>query len=610
MSQTNDTVNFLAVPSERRLRKEIQNIIDSYSHPWDFLSELIQNSVDAIKQYEKLYGTTSPKKHKIEITIDARQRSIAVKDSGIGFQSADLASFAELLAPHGTDKDNDPQTIGEKGVGLTYTIFICNRYEISTCSTRAKISGYVENAASWRRGASSQLPMFVRLGLTDGPFEPSDTYTFIKLSDVEQMYSDEDDLFYQNASIVEFVLRTKTAIGWVKGQFGGERLPAQVILHTVDSAGQGTTREIDPEYFFPHLALGGGKILDLDQFKNLAATLDDRQKARRLQGKAIYKQGAIDRAGKRINYYVFFAPSRQLWKDISDKYRFFNTNEQGERQYLLEGGIYVATRGMPTGIQLDAPATGYSGYWPNFLMLLEDDTIVFDLGRKSIPSRTKGLLREIAKTLFNEFIPFVGYVTSDPAVTAVSSTVQYLEKTKEFEALRQLPDLNVPQLPYLKYPDGQEAAVVAIFHEMVAAGILKGYCTLRTGYRQTYDMWGIYSVSANTVSEKFRYLAGPTGKIELPIVVEFKYNAEDILADVERNIKHFVDIDLIVCWDLNEQAFFRQGVTVEAVSPQDTLFNGANFKLVWPAAYNLGAGGEKPLISLRRLIHDLQITPI
>lgn len=602
MTQNKEPIDFLNVPSDRRLRREIQNIIDSYSHPWDIISELIQNSVDAIRQYEKLYGDTYPKKHEIEIMIDASKRFISIRDTGIGFPSN---SFSELLAPHGTDKDGDPYTIGEKGVGLTYTIFMCNRYEISTCSTTAKIEGFIENAASWRRGASVNIPKFTIIEWTEDSFIPKDTYTLIKLFDVEQKYTDEDDLFQQSPSIIEFILRTKTAIGWVKNQFGGEALPVQITLIIVDSSGQKTSNQINPEYLFPHQVLDNGTV-DLENFKRLAANLDDRQKSRRLQGKAIIKKGCIDRGGKRINYYTFFAPSRQLWKDISEKFKFFKTNEQGERQYLFEGGIFIATRGMPTGIQLEPPSTGYAGYWPNFLILLEDDSITFDLGRKSIPGRTKGILREIAKTLFNEFIPVVGYATSDPPVTSVSSTIQYAEKTKEFENLKKLPDINLSRLPYLKYPDGQEAAVVAIFHEMVAAGILRGYHTLRTGYRQTYDLWGIYSVTPDCVGKNFQNLANANGRIELPIVVEFKHNAEDILDDALRNIKYFGDIDLIVCWDFDENAFARQNVTVEAMPVEDVLFNGTNFRLIWPAAYNLGPYSEKPLISLRRLIHDLQ----
>jgi hypothetical protein len=42
------SIDFLSKPTPQRIKKEMKNICDSYNHPWDFLSELCQNSVDAI----------------------------------------------------------------------------------------------------------------------------------------------------------------------------------------------------------------------------------------------------------------------------------------------------------------------------------------------------------------------------------------------------------------------------------------------------------------------------------------------------------------------------------------------------------------------------------
>lgn len=95
-------IDFLTVSSKNRLRREINNICDSYSHPWDILAELCQNAVDAINLHGKKFGEDSGKKHRIEIEIDAAKRKIRIFDTGIGFSAS---NFRELLAPHGTDKD-------------------------------------------------------------------------------------------------------------------------------------------------------------------------------------------------------------------------------------------------------------------------------------------------------------------------------------------------------------------------------------------------------------------------------------------------------------------------------------------------------------------------
>ena len=101
----------------------------------------------------------------------------------------------------------------------------------------------------------------------------------------------------------------------------------------------------------------------------------------------------------------------------------------------------------------------------------------------------------------------------------------------------------------------------------------------------TYYFWGKYIIDSNLVGSNFQYM-NKDGKIELPIVGEFKYKAEDILNDFESDIKFFNDIDLIVCWDLDEIKFAKKFVAVEPIKQKDILYFGSNFKLSWPGSYN------------------------
>ncbi|BAI81568.1 hypothetical protein DEFDS_2120 [Deferribacter desulfuricans SSM1] len=595
-------LDFLSEPSPDILRREIKNICDSYSHPWDILAELCQNSVDAIILYNSKFGNETGKKHEIDIAINSIERSIKIKDTGVGFSSK---NFSELLSPHGTNKDAVSETIGEKGVGLTYTIFISNYYNINTVSENAHIQGHIENASFWKTGKIKELPKFKVEIWEEKNFTPLDTFTEIFIKDIEKTYSDEDDIFNMSIHVIEYILRTKTALGWLKKIFDNKDLDIRITLSLKDINGDEQKIELSPYYMLPEEFISDKDKIDLDNFKNLAATLDDRQKAKKLQGKAIIKKGALNRAGKKINFYALFVPSRGFWKDISDKAEIYIIDDLGNKKYLYEGGIYVGTKGMPTGIRIEPPITGYAGYWPNFYIILEDDTISFDLGRKSIPNRTKGLLRNIAKDLFQEFIPFIQYATSDPAVKApTTSTIQQYKKSKIFEELEKLPDLNIDKINYLKHPDGQEASVVALFHELVASKILKGYYTLRTGYKQTYDLWGRYRINKKLIGSNFHHLAEYSDMIDLPIIIEFKYKAEDILNDFEKDIKYFTDIDLIVCWDLDTLKFSKHNVKVEPISEDDILFYGSNYKLIWPGAYNLGTASEKPVIALRKVVED------
>jgi hypothetical protein len=594
-------VDFLSKPSPSRLRKEIQNICDSYSHSWDLLSELCQNAVDAIQLHKKRHGEGS-KKHAIYILINARERSVEVTDTGIGFP---LGSFEDLLAPNGTDKLPSDPVIGQKGVGLTYTIFISNYYSIETKSVTGHLMGEIKNAAAWKSGSSGTLPMFDYKTRKPAALNPSESFTRVLVKDVERNFDEAEDMFSQTLAVLKYLVRTKTAIGNVKVSFGEAGLGIDVKITLVGLDGKEQSDAITPSYLLPEEMIAKNKAIDLDEFKQKAAMYDDRQKASQLQGKCLRKVGSINRAGRKINYYCFFAPSRKLWSEISQLNGLIFTSAGNEETVLYEGGIYTASRGMPSGIRLEAPRTGYFGYWPNFYMLLEDDSITFDLGRKSIPSRTVGLLRDLARGFFNEFEPFFQYVSSDPPVVTIPG-VQHYEKTKLFEEIAKLPDLGIPSVNYLKHPDSQEAAVVALFHELLAAKVLHGYYTLKTGYKMTYDLWGMYKIERSRVGKNHGHHATATGAIELPIVIEFKYKAEDILADFESNRKFFNDLDLIVCWDFDETAFAKQGVTVEVLQPDDVFYYGSNFSLVWPGSYNLGNASIKPLLSLRKFVQDLR----
>jgi hypothetical protein len=516
----------------------------------------------------------------------------------VGF---DPRKFGELLAPHGTDKDQDPALIGEKGVGLTYTIFVANHYRIWTRSVTAEIVGHVDQAALWKDAKVETLPTFQVDGWDEKTTKPGDTFTEVELIDVEQVFEDTEDLFHQSPAVLAFLLRTRTAVGFVKGLFGLDAPDIRVQLSAVDLAGKKTDQVIKFAFMPPGELVGADYTVNFDEFKAKAALLDDKQKAKELAGRALLKTGKQVRAGRQIGYYAFFAPSRNLWKEVSAKNAIVGGKTGTDPLYT--GGIFVATRGMPTGVELDQPVTGFAGYWPNFFMLLEDDAITFDLGRKSVPGRTKGMLRDLAKELFEEMLPFAEYATKDPPIV-VNPTIQQFEKTQAFDDLKKLSDLGLKAISYQKHPDGQEAAVVALFHELVGAGLLQGYFTLRTGYKETYDLWGTYRVAATLVGKRFRSTA-KDGFVDLPFVGEFKFAAQDILRDFDVRRKFFTMIDLIICWDVDAKVLKTSNVSLEQLSADEVLFHGSNYKLVWPGAYNLGAASEKPVLALRQFVEGV-----
>jgi hypothetical protein len=272
---------------------------------------------------------------------------------------------------------------------------------------------------------------------------------------------------------------------------------------------------------------------------------------------------------------------------------------------MLEGAIAIATKGMPTGITLEPPRTGFSGNWPNFTMVLLDDGLNFDIGRKSIPSRSQPHLKQIARDIFYDINPWAILMRKSPVI-AVPTTQRIAARLAEFERLRStLSDLGLPNFPYVKNPDGQEAAVVAVFHELVAADHLPGYLTYKTGYKETYDLWGHLSVEKERVGRNHWARADASGRIEDDVIMEFKFAGQSLLRDVEDHVKDPQEMDLIVCWDFDERACQEFGVMVEVIPPEDRYYPGARHSFRWPAILNLGADSVKPVLSLRLFVADL-----
>lgn len=591
-------VNFLAARSTNSIRKEINNIINSYNNSWDMLCELFQNAFDAIVRYNKKYKS---RKHKIEFEINVAKRTIVVKDTGVGIQASKVK---EIVAPNGTDKDDEMDSIGEKGVGLTYTIFSCNRFEIETQNENSYFKGEITNASSWRNKLTEDIPELTIIEQKDTD-PTAETYTLIRLENIDKFEPFEDDLFNQSKEVLEYIVRTKTVLGFMKAIFKESQPDIEIQFTFVDDNGKMYVQPLEFGYLLPGEFVKPN-IIDFDEFKQKAATYDDKQKTTKLRGKGLYKIGSVMRSNRQINYYCFFAPSRNLWKDICEKNNLYMANDKNYGM-LLNGGIYVVTKGMPTGIVIEPPTTGFSGYWSNFIMLIEDDKITFDLGRKTIPSRTKGTLKELAKELFSDFLPYIKYVTSDPSVsTKMNATVQQVAKAKEYATMQGYADLKVDQIGYLKNPNCQEAAVVSIFHELIGAKVLKGYYSLSTGYKQTYDLWATYRINSGNVGDNYKDFADENDMIEMPCVIEFKYAAEDIIRDLSSDIKFFNDMDLLVCWDLDEQKFANNSIEVDQIEKEDILFYGSNYKLTWPGSYNLGAASEKPVLALRKFIEDFR----
>jgi hypothetical protein len=108
------------------LHRQVRSIVSSYNSPWDPLSELVQNAVDAINQRSTsgVVGFLG----KLVLTIDADQNTITIEDNGIGIQPHNRN---KMLLPGGSLKTQG-NTYGHKGLGFTYCSHVAESIEVDT----------------------------------------------------------------------------------------------------------------------------------------------------------------------------------------------------------------------------------------------------------------------------------------------------------------------------------------------------------------------------------------------------------------------------------------------------------------------------------------------
>lgn len=591
-----EPVDILSNPPIGSIRRQIREILNSYSHPWDALAELCQNSVDAINQHADAHGPDA-RSHTIEVTIDRRTRTLSVRDTGIGIEPESLAA---LLAPYSTSKDDDESTIGEKGVGLTYTMFVSNKYQIETVSCEGHAAGDFLGGSDWVTRVTDVVPRFQPTTFEEAAQAPTQTFTQVSLTGVSQDPSEPEDLFAISDQHLVFWLRTRTACGYAGTLFGrAPKVNVKIALTVVGTDGTSEVLDVPYAHLNPEEFVAQSKIEDYARFDEwfLAERPSEAQQRQRLRNKVLVRRGTISQSGREVRFFAFYSPSKDFWRDASESAQLQRTDEDGNTINLLRGGVYVAHKGMPTGLELPPlENVGLGTYYGNMFIVIEDDKLKFDIGRKWPRGGVQGILKKLVhQHIFLPFRqPFFALMSTPP--TLKPKAVRDAERDALFHQLETAAaKIDVDGINVRRHPDSQEAHVVALFHELVAAGYLPQYYTYLIGYKQQYDFYGKFVPGRESSRSDVCRGSG----LEHRLVAEFKYLAESLLDDIDNETKFFTDISLLVCWDFNEPKLAAKGVQVVPLGVGESPYAGVTHRLVGNLFY--GADATIDLIALRHL---------
>ena len=533
-------------PSILSIKKSIRGIDESYNNYWDILAELIQNSVDAIKKKDDQSG-------KIEIEINSLKNEIRVKDNGVGII---LEEIPILLSPFSTNKEDDMETIGEKGVGLKFVIFQSNDFKMITTSSSSKETAFVKisGAKTWKEGDSVEEFCLDLDKIDDSDNEGTD----ITIKGVEN-----DELFKLDFQSIKFILRTRTAIGNTLSLFDeDEEKKIKVTLTLIDYNGKKTTEEIKYKYWLPTENIKINNKINFEDYKKWTEESDkgDIEKKNKLKDKIVYRTGTIMHNGYReIKYWSCFAPRRRVYDDISVNDKLITEeilNDDNLKQQKIfsthQAGIYTSVKGMPTGITIDTPVTGVSGYWPHIMIIFEDKLLKFDIGRKSINGNIKNIYKEHAKILFSDYVNYIAkYTGGDPETN--NNPIWDRDNIKN--EIDNMPLLNNDIINFKHLPTDQEASVAAIFYELIGAHYITEIEPAISGYRDRYDLYAYWN-------NHF-------------ISIEFKSHLRNIVRDFDDAVKYSNEIDYIVCWDINDEdikSLHKKALFVEEID-NDSIFS-------------------------------------
>lgn len=604
-------------------KRELQNILKSYTGYYDLFAEMIQNALDAVEKRKLQDGQTYAPQIVIKINLKPNENEITVIDNGCGMNEEEFKTF---LRPNYSFKDADAAR-GSKGVGATYLAFAFNHLIIATKQSSGTLTGIMANGRKWLDDSKNKLtsPKVCPHSIEDPDFKSFDNGTLVSIKLVGDNIRPKD-LAWLGATTAEqwmALLRVHTPAGGV--YLAGHIAPkVKITLHVNDDKGVSTTTTIDaPRYLYPHDVLGkSGDLREFlkDQEQRAAKQLDTIKVPAKFQklngiwgewsgeqivdGKSPIKPRLdaseaeqIRALGLRI--YVFLGFSTDLWDSYNDTVLKLRKSSR-----LLRGGLQLATRHMPQGHMITIPLTETIGFQTITHILIHFANTEPDLGRKGFQPEHTRLAERLSVSAVTAFKRYYGRLlkskTGAPTLLKAMKLDQWIDTQKDYEKKFPLvirgKGLFAPteELPIRSEPQSEQD-VVALFNQMLSSGIVRGIQLLASSQSNQYD--GLYRIRMSPPFDKFirsdenplgvdaEVFANMTDTVESPVrVLEYKHNLDALIEEFSTSEKVPNDIGLAVVWELGEK--WKEQFTILSYLDEQNLhhrqFHGVTHSLSFP----------------------------
>lgn len=260
------------------------------------------------------------------------------------------------------------------------------------------------------------------------------------------------------------------------------------------------------------------------------------------------------------------------------------------------------------------PLTSTIGYQANCHVVVHFTDGTPDMGRKAFQPELEDLAKKIAVQCVTICKRYLQNLKPDTGAVAVTPDKELHEWKKAQEAYRDAKPLSFKapagNIALISVPQ-QEQDVIALFHQLVGLGVIKGIEFLATSQSDRYD--SLYTLNY-PAEDSLRFSKGvnPLGvgsSLSLPYsseprVLEYKYDLDALIRDLSSDVKYAKHINLVVCWRATKQYKERYYLSSLLVGDEGTsrLTFGATH-LAFPD------GGQQPefeVLVLEDLVNYLQ----
>jgi Histidine kinase-, DNA gyrase B-, and HSP90-like ATPase len=576
------------------LKREIENILSSYVGWYDPFCELIQNALDAVEARvanEKSAGTEEDYKPRIEIFIDLDENALTVTDNGIGL---DKDKFEQFLAPNFSFKSGN--TRGHKGVGATYVAYGFNYLRVSTKTPGFEASGRIIGARNWLKSNATGGNPKVEPDdskRVDTSFESDDRGVSITVRFDETTHPKRLDWIGANtASTWAQILSIKTGLGSI---IKDTSIRVTVTVRAAGKTSIATT--MGTSYLWLHKSVpkkasvrdvvavaddlynkyGAGRKMP-DKYSNLDFLYDTwtSEELTTLLGHGLDVDELALMKQHTPTVSVEFGYTAKLWNKFNESLGL----RSGHR--VLTSGIQLAANNMPQGEAIQVPLNRNIGRQNQVHFLIHFDNYTPDLGRKGFHRELTDLAKSIARSITESHLSKLrGRLKANTGVAPdLVRELEINEWKKEMLAHESNEPLTlksqhffipIERVSITSVPT-REQDVIALFHQLIAGGIIRGINIMSTNERFTYD--GLFKIVFDLDSSLYEYdseknpLGVPLevaqalkGKVTDPRVLEYKFNLDGLIEDIGSQDKNIKDVDLCVVWNTGEMYKERYGIT-------------------------------------------------